>query len=174
MAAFSFAGDRREPVFLEQLHGRVAVAEQEVVFADADPEQFQPLLQIGVIEFGLMLFEPRFAGGSYLRRGVRGGRSASARSHAPGDVEQAGTEYADVTELLQIRQRDVERLIATHREPRDCAVFAAGEKAVILFDIRHDVGHEILNELVRRRRAAARLSDSRQWPTAKWPCVSGG
>src|SRR5262249_10871715 len=90
------------------------------------------------------------------------------------DVEQPGTEYADVAELLQIRQRDVERLIAAHREPRDCAVFAAGENAVILFDIRHDVGHEILNELVRRRRAAAWLSDSRQWPPSKWSRVSGG
>src|SRR5262245_58394940 len=110
MAAFTFSRNRRESMLLEQLHGGVAGAKQEVVFADADPEQFQALFQIGVVELGLMLFEPFFAGWRNLRRGVRGWRSAGARSLTRKDVEQPGAEDADVAELFQVRQRDVERL----------------------------------------------------------------
>src|SRR5262245_28256957 len=79
MAAFSFSGYRRESVLLEQVHGAAAAVKQEVIFADADPEKLQPFFQIGVIELGLMLFEPGFAGGRDLRRGVRGWRGAGAR-----------------------------------------------------------------------------------------------
>src|SRR5262245_18697139 len=111
MSAFSFSGNQCEFVFLEQFHSAAAAVKQEVILADADPEQLQPLFQISVVEFGLMLFEPGFAGGSDLSRGVRGRRAARSRSLTREDVEQPGTEDAYVAELFQVRQRDVERLI---------------------------------------------------------------
>src|SRR5262249_25118372 len=118
MAAIAFARDRREAALLEQFHRAAAGAEQEVILADAHPEQPQSLFQVGVVELGLLSLNPSFSGGCNLCRGIRRWRAARARSLTRKDVEQARTEDADVTELLQIRQRDVERLIAAHREAR--------------------------------------------------------
>src|SRR5262249_36201238 len=122
MAAFTLPRDRREAMLLEKLNRALAGGEQEIVFADADPQQPQPFFQIGIVELGLMLLAPRLSGGGDLRRSVRRRRAAPCRSLARQDIEQARTEDADVTELLQIRQRDVERLIAAHSEAPNPAV----------------------------------------------------
>src|SRR5262245_41397120 len=127
MAAVTLAGDRREPMSLEQFHRAATGAEQEVVLADADPEQLQSLFQLCVVEFALLLLEPGLASRRDLRRGIRRRRAARARRLTREDVKQPGTEDADVAELLQVRQRDVERLVAAHRKTRNRAVLAPCE-----------------------------------------------
>src|SRR5947209_6423029 len=121
MAAFTLARDRREAMLLDKLNRAAADAEQEIVFADADPEQPQPFFQIGIVQLGLMLLEPRFSGGRDLWRSVSRRRTAPCGSLAREDIQQPRTEDADVTEFLQIRQGDVEGLIASHREARNRA-----------------------------------------------------
>src|SRR5262245_55119886 len=109
MAAFTFPRDRGKAVLLEKLYRAAATAEQEIVLADADPEQFQPFLQTGIVELRLLLFEPGFSGGRNLCWSIRHRWPAPSRSWARKDIQQARTEDADVGEFLQIRQRDVER-----------------------------------------------------------------
>ena len=51
-------------------------------------------------------------------------------------------------ELLQMGDRDVQRLGAAHGQAGDRAMLSAGEQAVALLHVRHDVVHEILYERV--------------------------
>ena len=47
-----------------------------------------------------------------------------------------------------MRNRDVERLITSHRESRNRAALAIGQHAIVLLDVRHQVGQEVVGERV--------------------------
>src|SRR5215468_11699121 len=101
-----------------------------------------------------MLLDPGFARRGDCRNGVRRGTWSAGLRRAHKRAEQTGTVDADVGELFQMRRRDVQRLVASHRKPRNRTTVAIRQDAVILFDIRHDVRDEILRELIWRRRFA--------------------
>src|SRR5947209_6622935 len=88
-----------------------------------------------------------------------GGPGGGSGSGARDDAEDAGAEDADVSELVQVRDGDVQGLAAAHREAGDGAVFAIGEHAIVLLDVGHDVRLEVLDELIRwRLRSRSRRS----------------
>ncbi len=80
---------------------------------------------------------------------------AGTRRHghgaAAGDAEDARAEDAEVGVLVEVGDGDAQRLRAAHREAGDRAALAAGEDAVGLLDVGHDVGLEVGRELVDRR-----------------------
>ncbi len=60
----------------------------------------------------------------------------------------ARTENADVRKLVGVRDRDVERVRAAHRKPRDGAVLPVSQYAIVRLGVGHDVVDEILDEIV--------------------------
>ena len=48
-----------------------------------------------------------------------------------------------------MRYRDVQRLVAAHRQPRDRAALTIGQHPVVLLDVRQQIGREIVGERIR-------------------------
>src|SRR5437762_8667567 len=104
-----------EAVLLQQRHRILCRRDQPVVFAGAEPEEVEAFFERGVVERGDVALLPRVGG---RRRRRDGGRRAAAA------VDDARAEHADVRELLEIRNRDVQRLVAAHRVAGDRAALA--------------------------------------------------
>jgi len=78
-----------EIVLLQRRHSRPGGFDQKVVFACAEPEEFQSFLEFGVVQGITLLFFPGWP------------RAAT------GWTEYARTEHADIGELVQFGDRDV-------------------------------------------------------------------
>ena len=107
MAAFTLVKDRVEAVLLEQVHGAGGIREPGIVFADAEPEELQALLQASVVEHRLILRLPGF---SVRRRVWRSGPASAASG-------QACTVDTDVSELVEMGQSDIQRLPTAIERP---------------------------------------------------------
>ena len=75
----------------------------------------------------------------------RGGRGAAASAKS---ADQSGAVNTDIGEFVQIRNRNVQCLAATHGKARDGAVRPVGQHAVVLFHVGHNVLREVVGELV--------------------------
>ena len=87
MPARRFRIDRIEAVLFEHLDGGFGRRKQKVVFARAEPEQFQTFFLVGIVQCGKMLFFPK-----KRHRLVRVRRWID-------DSEQPRTVHADIREL---------------------------------------------------------------------------
>jgi hypothetical protein len=65
VAAGRFLVDHVEPVLLQGRHGGLGGFDQEILFAGAEPDQFQALLELGVVQgFTLLVFPGRSSASS--------------------------------------------------------------------------------------------------------------
>ena len=106
---------RGEAVPLEQLHGALGRRQQEIVGAGGEPEQLQTFFRRRVVERRLVPLLPR-------RVGRRRRSPAPDRGPPPKVPNQSRAEDADVGELIEMGNRDVERLRcrpSTSRRSRD-------------------------------------------------------
>ena len=100
----------------------------------ANQSELQPLLERRVGELRGVLLLPLLGGRAHARRraagaaGAAGGAGAAGAGavggrmlHAGEGADQAGAVDADVGELLEVREGDVQRLAAAHREAGDGA-----------------------------------------------------
>ena len=138
MGTIAFDEHGVEPVLLQQLHGPACRCDQAVVLTSTEPKQAQAALRGGIVERGAVLTLPRFC----ERRRVCGTGAAAA-------ADNAGTEHADVRELVQVRNADVQRLVAAHRQAGNSPARAIHDHAIVLLDIRHQVGDEVRHKRIR-------------------------
>src|SRR5205814_9789842 len=124
VSAFALDQYRREAVLLQELHRAPRRRDQAIVFAGAEPQEAEAALVDGVVEGGQVLFLPSLS----KRRALRRCRRPSSAADDP------GAEDADVRELLEMRNRDVQRLVAAHRETGDRAALTIRQHAVVLLD----------------------------------------
>jgi len=96
-----------KPCFFKQLHRAPRRRDQAVVLAGAEPEEVETALGGGVVERGEVLRFPRFTKWCVRRR----------RRRAASAADDSGAEDADVRELFEMRNRDVERLVPPIERP---------------------------------------------------------
>ena len=106
MASRALFHHRREAVLLQQLHRVLRGRHQAVVDAGREPQELQSFLGRGIVERRKILLFPCGAEGRI--RGAGGWRGTSAS--AP--TQQTGAIDADIAELLEIGDADVECLTA--------------------------------------------------------------
>src|SRR4029079_8296108 len=96
----------------------------------------ESFLRARIVKRGKILLLPGRAKGR--------GRRASRRRCATTAAKDSRAVNADVRELVEMRDADVERLAAAHRQPGDRAMRSIGDDAVVFFDVWHHVLHEVL------------------------------
>src|SRR5262252_9512701 len=74
------------------------------------------------------------------------------------NAKDAGTEDAQISELIQVRDADVQRLCSAHGEAGNRAVLSIGEDTKAFFHLRQNVGSELRLELPSKRRPEAERS----------------
>ena len=127
-------------MLLEHVDRAPGGLDEEVLLARGEPQELEPLLQLGVVQGLLVLLLPHRAGGP--------SRSPAAPS---GDPEDSGAKDPKVGELVQARKGNVQRLASSHGQARHRTVLSVRQHSVVLLDERHDVIQEIFEELIRLR-----------------------
>ena len=117
---------------LERLDERAVLLQQEIVLADADPEQARVL--------------------------VEGGGVLGQRLHVRLGAAGRGAERAEVGVAIRVAQADVQRLAAAHRQAGEGAAGARRVDAIGLLDQRLDLREEIVLEHLEGLLAAALLA----------------
>src|SRR2546422_11616687 len=75
---------------------------------------------------------------------------------ATSDSKDPRTVNAEIRELIEMRNANVQRLSATHRKTGHRAMLPVCVNAIVFFHVRHDVIHEILSEFINGRPRAAK------------------
>src|SRR5262245_61136979 len=63
--------------------------------------------------------------------------------HSCSDAKDAGTVNAEISELVQMWDADIQRLRPAHGKTGHGAVLAVGVNAIALLHLRHDVSHKL-------------------------------
>src|SRR5262245_37572497 len=106
-----------------------------------------------------MLLFPRRPGGLSRRAGS-----------AASDSKDARAINADIPEVIEVADADVQGLPATHRETGNRAIFPVGVDAIMTLRVRHNVVLEVFHKFIHRSPrwvAAARTSSERSGVTRR-------